>query len=374
MIYSHNTNELYVNLFIASVLSWKEKGLTLTQETKFPYEESTELKIKIDKPHQFVLKIRKPSWAKAEGLVLLVNGKIQNNVISDSDYIAINKKWKTGDVVKLVFPMETHVEYLPDGSNWASILHGPIVLAAIVDSNSLDGLWADDSRMGHVANGQLYPMTECPVIASDDKDFSSAIVPVKGKPMTFTFNNLIYPEDRKVELKPFFDIHEARYIIYFPVWDSAQIQKNNERLQEIENEKLLLEQRTVDQIAPGEQQPEAEHNFNGKDTQTGLNRDKHWRDASAWFGYELRNKNSVGKILRITYFGLDKGRVFDILVNDEKLATVELKGDNGDTFFDVDYSIPDNFLQKSTNDILNIKFVAAENSVAGGIYFIRLLK
>jgi len=135
-----------------------------------------------------------------------------------------------------------------------------------------------------------------------------------------------------------------------------------------------LEQRTVDQIAPGEQQPEAEHNFNGKDTQTGLNRDKHWRDASAWFGYELRNKNNEGKILRITYYGLDKGRVFDILVNDEKLATVELKGDNGDTFFDVDYSIPDNFLQKSTNDILNIKFVAAENSVAGGIYYIRLLK
>jgi len=185
MIYTHNSNELFVNLFIASELLWKEKGLTLTQQTKFPYEESTELKIKIDKPQQFVVNIRKPSWARERELKLFVNGEIQNNVNSGSDYIAINKKWKTGDVVKLVFPMKTHVEYLPDGSNWASVLYGPIVLAAIVDSNNLDGLWADDSRMGHVANGQLYPMTECPVIASDAKDFSSAIVLVKGKPMTF---------------------------------------------------------------------------------------------------------------------------------------------------------------------------------------------
>jgi hypothetical protein len=33
--------------------------------------------------------------------------------------------------------MKTSIEYLPDGSQWASVVHGPIVLAAVTDSTIL---------------------------------------------------------------------------------------------------------------------------------------------------------------------------------------------------------------------------------------------
>ena len=53
--------------------------------------------------------------------------------------------------------MRTTVERLPDGSDWVAILHGPIVLASPAGTNDLRGLYANDSRMGHVASGPLVP-------------------------------------------------------------------------------------------------------------------------------------------------------------------------------------------------------------------------
>ncbi len=48
-------NDLYVNLFIASELNWKEKGLVVTQTTQFPNEEKSELALKLKKPGQFTI-------------------------------------------------------------------------------------------------------------------------------------------------------------------------------------------------------------------------------------------------------------------------------------------------------------------------------
>src|SRR5579884_3127076 len=43
-LYFHDDTSLYVNLFIASELTWKEKGVLLRQETRFPEEETTRLR------------------------------------------------------------------------------------------------------------------------------------------------------------------------------------------------------------------------------------------------------------------------------------------------------------------------------------------
>ena len=41
-IYTHSRDSLFVNLFIASELNWKEKGIQLTQQTQFPYRRKNE--------------------------------------------------------------------------------------------------------------------------------------------------------------------------------------------------------------------------------------------------------------------------------------------------------------------------------------------
>jgi hypothetical protein len=53
---------------------------------------------------------------------------------------------------------------------------------------------------------------------------------------------------------------------------------------------------------------------------------------------------------------------------------VELKGEGGDKFVDVDYSIPASVKESIDDGVLTVKFRAAEGSMAGGIYHVRLMR
>jgi DUF1680 family protein len=375
MIYAHNDRDLFVNLFIPSTLEWKEKGIRLAQHTEFPYGEISELKMSIEKPQQFSLNIRYPGWVKEGELKIRVNGEEIPVTNRPDTYIAVERTWKTGDVVTLEVPMHTTLEYLPDGSLWASVVHGPIVLAAVTDTTDLDGLWADDSRMGHAPNGPMYPVDDAPAIVSASRDFVSAVKKDKARPLTFTLPGLIFPAKYKdLELVPFFTIHEARYMIYWPVISPDSLQNRTKAIREKELALLALEARTVDQVAPGEQQPETGHNFRGEGVESGIHDGRHWRHASGWFSYDLQDKNREGRTLRVTYFGLDAGREFDILVNDVLLASVRSDGSAGNRFVDVDYTLSEASLDRTRDNTLTVKFVAHPGSIAGGIFGVRLMK
>jgi DUF1680 family protein len=73
-IYTQLNGSLFLNLFIASELNWKEKRIKIRQETNFPFEEQTKLII-TEGSSRFKLWIRYPSWVKDGALKILVNGK-----------------------------------------------------------------------------------------------------------------------------------------------------------------------------------------------------------------------------------------------------------------------------------------------------------
>ncbi|MBN1951963.1 MAG: glycoside hydrolase family 127 protein [Bacteroidales bacterium] len=374
MIYAHTDKEVFVNLFINSELRWEEQQLTLTQDTRFPYSETTEITLQPEHEKTFTLSIRKPEWAVDERIVLEVNGKKIPIPEDSTPYISLERMWKPGDVVKLTLPMETSVEYLPDHSNWISFVHGPIVLAAVTDTTYLDGLWADDSRMGHVASGPFYPVDEAPMLVTASQDVTAFIQELSKDSLRFTISDLIYQSNFKnLILKPFFEVHEARYMIYWPLFTPESLKEKFESIKDSENDFILLEKQSIDQVATGEQQPETDHNFKGENTRSGYNI-TYWRDTESWFSYDLNDPEKEGATLRITYFGLDGNRDFDILINDMLLTRVHLEGDKGPKLYDVDYSIPDILLLQNKEGKMNLKFVAAENSRAGGIYYIRLLR
>ena len=374
MIYTHDDNSLYVNLFIASELNWKEKGLQIIQETRFPYQDFTTIKFQETSASVIPLKVRKPSWANEKEIQVRINGKRTEKFEIDNNYITLHKKWKSGDEVQLKLPMHIGIEYLPDSSAWASIKYGPIILAAKSDTLNQDGLFASEGRGSHVAKGALYDMSVAPFIISEEKDFSSKIKLLNKEHLTFQMPDLIYQKSQKdLVLQPFFEIHEARYQIYFPAYTAKEFEEKKQAIIEVEKQKLALEKRTIDQVATGEQQPEGDHNLQGENTRSGIHNQKHWRDATGWFSYDLNDKEKEASVLQITYFGPDSGRTFDILLNDIKLETITLKGDKGGSFVTEDYSIPVN-LRNSHKGIITVKFVATPNSKAGGIYYVRLLK
>lgn len=370
LIYAHDNKNIYVNLFIPSTLSWKEKGIVLKQNTRFPFEESSTIIMTLTKPSQFALLVRHPSWMKQAKI--MVNNKPVTVKAADNGYVTLNRLWKTGDKVTVHLPMHTSAEQLPDKSSWITFLHGPIVLAAVTEKTDLKGLRADDSRMGHIANDSLYPVEDAPIIQSSQNDFASALKPVAGKPLTFTANSLIYPSKYKnIELIPFFQLHDARYIMYWPVSSPEELEKKKQLLREQEQAKLALEAHTVDQVAPGEQQPESDHNFKGERTESGVHRDRHWRHAAGWFSYDLKNTEKAARTLRITHYGLDNDRHFDIYLNDKLFQTVHFDGKAGDKFIDLDYALPEELINLN---MIRIKFAAHTGSMAGGIYYVRLLK
>lgn len=373
LIYAHSNDDLYVNLFIPSTLNWEEKGLKLTQETNFPDTETTTLTIDLEKKDRFTLNIRYPKWVKDGALKVQVNGKNEPINGTNGNYFGIKRTWEKGDKVEITLPMHTMVEQLPDNTNYYSILHGPIVLAAKTDTLHMDGLYADDSRGGHIASGLKYPLQEMPVIIEDSGDIVSNIKPVKGEPLTFSINN-IYPEKFKnLQLIPFFRLHGSRYIIYWQSETKDGLEEMQQAMAIEESNKQKLDAATIDLVYPGEQQPESDHFIESENSQTGIHEGRHWRDAKGWFSYQMNDKKKEASLLRVMYFGLDNNRRFNILVNNKTIAEVVLEGDKGPDFYTVDYNIPESIL-KTANGEFTVKFEAADGSVAGGIYELRLMK
>jgi len=65
-IYFHDGGKsLYVNLFIASELTWEEQGLKLRQETRFPEADTSRLAFTCRQPLELTLNLRHPYWATA---------------------------------------------------------------------------------------------------------------------------------------------------------------------------------------------------------------------------------------------------------------------------------------------------------------------
>jgi len=368
LIYAYSSDDLFVNLFIPSTLNWEEQEVSLTQTTRFPYEESTRFQIQLDDPKEFGLNIRKPEWIDGD-MEVTVNGEQVNFSTNSFSYISIDRAWENGDIVEVSLPMKTSVEYLPDGSPWASFLKGPIVLAAVTGTEDLAGLFAGEARMAHVADDHFYPIDEAPALVTNDPTNLADQLEQTG-PMSFTINTKIYGdyESSELELVPFFTIHEARYMMYWPVYTEQEIEERTRFMKEQEEAMIALDNRTVDMVSTGEQQPESEHNFKAEDSESGIFEGRFWRHASGWFSYDFSNPDEVANILRVTYSGGDQGRTFDILINGEVIETVTSTG-RDETFFDVNYTIPESMLAEE----MTIRFEAHENSIAGGVYEIRLL-
>lgn len=216
-IYAHSDDSLYVNLFVASKLTWKDVGLTVRQETAFPDEPRTRLILSAAEPVSLTIRIRYPAWVEEGALAVKVNDQLRSIDARPGSYVPIERTWKTGDRIEIELPMRSAVERLPDGSDYVAVLHGPIVLAAKTGTDDLEGLRASEGRWVHVPNGPLMPLNEAPTFAAEDTEALLAeIKPVPGKPMTFTASAVAQPRKyESLELIPFFRVHDARYVVYW---------------------------------------------------------------------------------------------------------------------------------------------------------------
>ena len=376
-IYTHSNDSLFLNLFVASELNWKNKKVVIRQETLFPNEDKTKLTV-INGSAQFKLMVRYPYWVAKGALKVLVNGKNVAITAKPSSYFSIDRKWKKGDVIEIQLPMKTRIERMPNVSNYIAFMHGPILLGAKTGTEDLNGLVAGDSRWGHIASGKKLPLNESPIIVEDDMNaLTKKIVPVSGKPFTFTFApgvKMINAEN--LTLEPFYNIHDARYEMYWMTLTNNGYRSYLDSLSVLEKKNAELQKRTIDFVAPGEQQPEVDHAMERQFSNTGNNMDEFWREArnGGYFSYKLSTNSETGLSLMVRYWGAETGnRKFDIYVDDQKLASEDIAGKwNKGEFQNVEYVIPDELVKNKTS--VRIKFQALQGSVAGGVYNVRLVR
>ena len=363
-----------MNLFISSELWVPNAGMVLRQETRFPIEEHTQLNLQLKEPVTFTLNIRHPIWVSEGDFSVKVNGQSVAVESTPSSYATIRREWNNGDRIEVGLPMRTTIERLPDGSDWVAILHGPIVLACPDGTDNMDGLFADDGRMAHVAHGPMVPLDRVPALLSTEEELPGHIVPDPAAgPLNFRIKDIIEPaEPEGLPLMPFFNLHERRYQMYWELTSREKIAEKKERLAAEERALAAREAATIDQVSVGEQQPEVEHEFKGERTQTGINEGRRWRHGS-WFQYSLNTHGESAVDLEVTYWGGDRGRKFDILANDTRFASEELNGSKPGEFIAKRYSLPESVLQATHDGRVTIKFVAT-GWLAGGVYDVRLLR
>jgi uncharacterized protein len=365
-----------LNLFIASELNWKEKGIQISQETNFPFEEKTRLRV-TDGSAPFKLMIRYPSWVAKGKLEVRVNGDNFPVMESPSSYIPVERIWKKGDVIEISFPMQHRQEQLPKVPNYYAFMYGPILLAAKAGTDNLAGLVADDSRWGHIAHGKRLPVDEAPAIIADDiSEITKNLKPVQNKPFTFNLSGLKMINAKEIKLEPFFQIHDTRYSIYWMVLTHSGYQAHLDSIARIEKKMLELQKRTIDYVATGEQQPEADHSMETENSSSGNNWDEFYREArnGGYFSYRMATNGEKNLRLMVRYWGYEWGsRKFDIYIDDEKLVSEDNTGRWFQSAFqEVIYEIPDSMVQ--AKKFLRVKFQAHSGSTAGGVYYIRLLR
>ncbi|MCJ7448136.1 MAG: glycoside hydrolase family 127 protein [Bacteroidales bacterium] len=355
-IFYYNDDELFLFQFIASELTWKEKGITVTQNTGYPEEQGTTLDFRCEKPVELTLRIRYPYWAE-KGVEVMVNGSKKRIRQEPGSFIAINRKWKTGDKVEVKIPFSLRLESMPDDSNRVAVMYGPLVMA--VD-------------LGPVQDSASQDIMYVPVMMTEERDPAVWMKPVEGKINTFMTVNTGRPRD--VEMTPFYSVYGRRYSIYWDLFDEAGWNaRQAEHKAELERMKKISDA-TIDFVQPGEIQPERDHNFKGEKTSPGRFKERPNRESrSGWFSYDLKITTNTPVALVVEYWGGFPGaKTFDILVNDKIIATENISNKKDGQFISIQYDIPEEVTKGSSK--ITVKFQAHPGNMAGPVFGIRTIR
>lgn len=364
---------LYVNLFVASELNWKDRKMVIRQQTAFPYAETSVVEVAKGKG-TFILKVRKPSWC--ENFTVKGVG-FDAASYEENGFVCMKRKWKKGDQVKISMPMHAYIKPMINVPQYVAIMYGPILLGMKTGTEDMRSLIADDSRFGQYAGGKKLALDEAPILLPKHlDDIAKNLKPVPGKPLHF---KLATHMENTIdgELQPFFEIHDSRYMMYWLALGENDYKAYMQKLADEEKARQALEARTVDKVNPGEQQPETDHRMETDDSNKGNTEGIFFRDAKDghYFSYLMQTKGETNLSLQLKFWGQDEWRTseFDIYVNDKLLCSVNNSHRWRTTQFKtVDYVIPSEFVKGKKE--IRVKFVAHKGKQVGQIYGVRLVK
>ena len=217
---------LFVNLFIASEVDWKDAGLVVRQTTKFPEEAGTTLEIVSAKNVQATLSIRKPAWV-TDGFAVQVNGESVPATPGPEGFVDLARTWNSGDQLAVALPMALRWEGFRDNPDRAALLYGPVLLVAKTD---LGGRYSVARKPANKALAAIQPA---------------------AKPLHFTGDSAVFQRDlasKPVTFLPLYQEHQDAYIAYWDLRDETQLATERAAYNTEANRWTQLAPRTVDMV------------------------------------------------------------------------------------------------------------------------------
>lgn len=352
---------LRVNLFMASELNWADKGLTLRQETTFPYNDTTKLTVNVKQPTKLKLQVRVPGWADKGVTVSGVAGVTSR---PGDAFITIDRIWNDGDAITVKMPMSLKAHKAIDDPSTVALLYGPVVLAGRLGTTDMP---SSQVQADHTSQDRR-PVPDVPVLVTNDASLAW-VKPVDGEPLHFKTSGVGKPGD--VTLVPFADVRHERYAVYFKMLTPTQFAEREKQMEQQRAAARDLATRTSDEVVFGEQQSEKDHDVASERSDVGGFNGRTWRDArdGGFFSAKLKAKPGAKQVVRCTYWGSDSGnRTFDVLADGKVIGTQKLTAQHPNAFFDVDYPLP-----ATTAETVEIKFQAKPGQAAGGVFGCRIV-
>lgn len=388
-IYTHDGKKtLFVNLFTPSKLV--SKNFVVTQETQFPFNNTTTLTI--GKSGRYTLALRHPAWA-AKGFAVAVNGSPIDATAQtgEASYVNIDRKWKKGDKVTITLPMELRFEECPNYSDYIAFKYGPILLGANTTNGSeqLRNVYGGEGRMDHSPGvmGSQKNLMSAPLILGTRSDVMGRIKTLDSSKLKFTIDvsrpGVETYKWTTLTLQPFYQIHHDRYMCYWYQQTPENFAKSDMAQSEAAIE--ALKNRTIDFVAPGEQQSEAGHEYNySSDSGKGSYNGESYRDAKAggYVEFALFNKDAISDSLSVMcrFTTDDRGRTATLTLDGTKLADITIPGrvrnsENG--FYNIEFPIPAELMKDSKGKIktsYKVRLSATGSTPNPGLYYLRLVK
>jgi DUF1680 family protein len=348
-IYWHDAGSLYINLFIASELRWKDRDARIVLDTDYPFDDRVTLRMEaIDEVQEFSIALRRPAWCDAAAV--RVNGVAQSPARDSRGYLAVRRRWRAGDCVELELPRRLRLEPTPDNRDTVALLHGPLVLAADLGpaTSPFDG--ADPVLVG------VDPLAS---IAASDESRSR-----------FQGRGATRPEG--LSLAPFFNQCDRRTAVYFrrftpDRWaeELALVAAANERA-------ASLDARSMDVIRLGDEADERRHGLESAISYAVVYRRRPGRDArtGGYFEFDAAVRDEP-LVLQATYWGGERDRQFHIEIDSVRVATQRLDGEHPGEFIERAYPLPP--AHASGKGIVRVRFQPEPGHTAGPVFGCRIL-
>ena len=221
-MYGVNGQNLYVNLFAANTanISIGGKNVTLEETTNYPWDGDVTIRVAQTKAKPFTMMIRIPGWVQnrvvpsnlysysddvVAGYEVSVNGQRVDGELQQG-YLAISRKWKKGDVVRIHFDMPVRTvianRRVSDDRGRVAVERGPLVYCAEWADNS--GINPHHLLLARQPQFELQAGYAIQNTEGDGKTFQVTAITAKAQEASVTAEGKLAAKDVAVKLIPYY--------------------------------------------------------------------------------------------------------------------------------------------------------------------------